>query len=151
VGYFYTQGLPEDTKALSHDILNDDEYLDLAYQIIREREGLLDYELKRFEQLDRGVLFFYFSSLDQDSHMFWRTMDAAHPMYSKMLGKKYSTVIKQLYIKMDQMLGKVMGSFYLWISVDERVFKRSNSWKSQYNLQESTWLEYDRRSFNNGN
>ena len=110
-GYFYTQGLPEDTKALSYNVLNDDEYLNLAYQIVGEQERLLDYELKRFAKLDRGLLFFYFSSLDQNSHMFWRTMDTSHPLYNETLGQKYSSVIKQLYIKMDQILGKVMENF----------------------------------------
>ena len=110
-GYFYTQGLPEDTKALSYNVLTDDEYLNLAYQIVGEQERLLDYELKRFAKLDRGLLFFYFSSLDQNSHMFWRTMDTSHPLYNETLGQKYSTVIKHLYIKMDQLLGKVMENF----------------------------------------
>jgi len=110
VGHFYTQGLPEDTKALSHDVFNEDEYLDLAYQIIREREMLLDFELKRFGKLDRGMLFFYFSSLDQDTHMYWRTMDPAHPMYTEELGQKYGTVIKNLYMEMDHHLGWGSGT-----------------------------------------
>jgi predicted AlkP superfamily phosphohydrolase/phosphomutase len=113
VGYFYTQGLPEDTKALSYDVLTEDEYLDLAYQIIREREMLLDHELKRFSKRDQGMLFFYVSSLDQDTHMYWRTMDTSHPMYNEELGRKYGTVVKKLYMEMDKLLGKVMDQFDL--------------------------------------
>ena len=56
VGYFYTQGFPEDTKALSEGVLNEKEYLDLGYQIIEERKKLLDYELRRFRKQDTGML-----------------------------------------------------------------------------------------------
>jgi len=108
VGPFYTQGLPEDTKALSEGVLDDREYLGLAYQIIRERERLLDYELKWFSRQDTGMLFFYFSSLDQDTHMYWRTIDTHNPLYNQGLHQKYGDVIKKLYIAMDLTLGKVL-------------------------------------------
>jgi predicted AlkP superfamily phosphohydrolase/phosphomutase len=108
VGYFYTQGFPEDTKALSEGVLSEREYMDLAYQIIHERRMLLDYELKRFEREDTGMLFFYFSSLDQDSHMYWRTIDPYHPLYDEELHRKYGHTLKELYIVMDQTLGEVL-------------------------------------------
>lgn len=109
VGHFYTQGLPEDTKALSEGVLNEKEYLDLAYQIIHERRRLLDYELKRFAREDTGMLFFYFSSLDQDTHMYWRTIDPHHPLYDEELYQKYGHTLKELYIVMDKILGEVLG------------------------------------------
>lgn len=109
VGFFYTQGFPEDTKALSEGVLNDSEYLELGYQIIRERGRLLDYELKRFSREDSGMLFFYFSSLDQDTHMYWRTIDPHNPLYDETLYRKYGDTLKKLYIEMDKMLGKVLA------------------------------------------
>ncbi len=108
VGHFYTQGFPEDTKALSEGVFSDKEYLDLGYQIIKERRKLLSYELKRFAKEDTGMLFFYFSSLDQDTHMFWRSIDPAHPLYSDELHRKYGGTLKELYIAMDQILGDVL-------------------------------------------
>jgi len=111
VGYFYTQGLPEDTKALSYGVLNDAEYLDLAYQIINERSALLDYELNRFSKLDTGFQFFYFSSLDQDTHMFWRAMDSGHPLHDEKLKQEFGTTLQHLYVKMDQILGNVLERF----------------------------------------
>ncbi len=111
VGLFYTQGLPEDTKALSYGVLNDGEYLDLAYQIINERKALLDYELDCFSKLDNGFLFFYFSSLDQDTHMFWRAMDTGHPLNDKKLKKGYGKTLQHLYVKMDQILGSVFEKY----------------------------------------
>lgn len=108
VGHFYTQGLPEDTKALSEGVLNDAEYLDHAYQILRERERLLDFELDWLGKQDTGMLFFYFSSLDQDTHMYWRTIDPDSPLYDQGLHREYGDTIKKLYIDTDQTLGKVL-------------------------------------------
>ncbi|MFC1814560.1 alkaline phosphatase family protein [Thermodesulfobacteriota bacterium] len=111
VGYFYTQGFPEDTKALSEGVFTEEDYLNLAYQIIGERRKLLDYEIRRFLRQNSGMLFFYFSSLDQDSHMYWRTIDPSHPMYDSELGRKYGHTLRDLYIEMDQALGQVLAAF----------------------------------------
>jgi predicted AlkP superfamily phosphohydrolase/phosphomutase len=109
VGLFYTQGFPEDTKALSEGVFNENEYLDLAYQIIHERRSLLDYELKRFLREDTGMLFFYFSSLDQDTHMLWRLIDPHHPLYDEELYREYGQSLKKLYVVMDKILGEVLS------------------------------------------
>jgi len=108
VGFFYTQGLPEDTKALSEGVFNEKEYLNLAFQIVNERKRLLDYELKRFAKEDTGMLFFYFSSLDLDTHMYWRTIDPYHPLFNKELYREYGHTLKELYIVMDHILGEVL-------------------------------------------
>ncbi|MCD6353292.1 MAG: alkaline phosphatase family protein [Proteobacteria bacterium] len=105
VGYFYTQGMPEDTKALSNDIFTDNEYIEQAQFVLNERLRLYDYELSRFQE---GFFFFYFSSLDLDSHMFWRTIDPSHPLYSSELNRKLGWFIPSLYQKMDEVIGKAM-------------------------------------------
>ena len=102
-GYFYTQGMPEDTKALSGGILNDGEYLQQSDFVLKEREEMFDYELNRFKS---GLLFYYFGTTDLNSHMFWRTTDKTHPAYDKENGEKYAKVIENLYIEMDGVLGK---------------------------------------------
>ncbi len=110
-GRFFTQGLPDDTKALSNGILTDDEYLSLARQVLDERKRMLDYELGRFVHSDGGMLFFYISSLDQNTHMYWRAIDRQHPMYTEDLHRKYGNELKKLYVEMDRILGKVLGQF----------------------------------------
>lgn len=67
IGYFYTQGMVEDTHALSAGVLSADEYRQLALHIHDERLRFYTHELERFQ---RGFLFFYFSTLDLSSHMF---------------------------------------------------------------------------------
>ena len=108
VGYFYTQGFPEDTKALSEGILNEKEYFDLAHQILRERINLLDFELERFSRQDTGLLFFYFSSIDQNSHMYYRLLDQTHPLYDPALARDFGDTILNLYLAMDNVVGEIM-------------------------------------------
>ena len=105
VGYFYTQGMPEDTKALSNHILTDSEYLEQASFVLDERLKFYDYELNRF---NNGFFFFYFSSLDLNSHMFWRSLDPSHPLYSPELQKQFGWFIPHLYQKMDDVIGQAM-------------------------------------------
>jgi len=103
IGPFYTQGIPEDTKALSEDVLNDKEFLHQTNIVFEEELNMLDYELARFKQ---GLLFFYIGRADQLSHMFWRTMDPEHPAFDEAV--KLREVIENSYIEMDTVLGKVL-------------------------------------------
>ncbi len=98
--------MPEDTKALSNRILTDGEYLDQAFFVLNERLKFYGYELNRFRE---GFFFFYFSSLDLNSHMFWRAMDPAHPLFSKEVHKEFGWFIPYLYEKMDEVIGKAMA------------------------------------------
>ena len=105
-GEFYTQGIAEDTKALSDGVLNDDQYLEQARTVLEEHRRMFDAEFARFK---RGLFFFYFSSLDLNSHMFWRLMDAQHPEYDPALAAKNGKTIAEFYEQMDQVLGEVMA------------------------------------------
>jgi predicted AlkP superfamily phosphohydrolase/phosphomutase len=80
LGYFYTQELPEDTKAFSGGILTGQEFREQSEMVHRERMKALDYLLGDF---DEGFLFFYFSSVDQRSHMLWRYADPQHPYFEE--------------------------------------------------------------------
>lgn len=105
VGLFYTQGIAQDTKSLSMGLLDDQEYLEQAKLVLDERVRVYDHLLKEFS---RGLLFFYFSSIDLNSHMFWRSMDPHHPLYSPELGGQYGKVIEDLYAQMDAVVGKAL-------------------------------------------
>lgn len=110
-GFFYTQGFPEDTKALSEGVFTESEYLELARQIIEERTQLLSFEFDRFKKLDQGMLFFYFSSLDQNSHMYWRAIDPEHPLYEPELQRQYGDTLKKYYSEVDTFLGNILGEY----------------------------------------
>lgn len=101
IGRFYTQGLVEDTKALSGGVLSDDEFLEQAEIAFQERLRMFREEMKRFSG---GLLFFYFGSVDQVGHMYYGSlMDDAPPEW-----KKYDHVVPETYVKMDAVLGELL-------------------------------------------
>jgi len=72
-GPFYTQEMPEDTKALSAHVLTPQEFLAQSGLVLDERRRLLKSELTRFNRTaGASLLFFYFSSVDQRNHMLAR-------------------------------------------------------------------------------
>ena len=110
LGPFYTQGFPEDTKALSTGALTDGEYLLLANEVFLESDRMLTHELNRFQGQQNGFMFFYFSSLDQNSHMFWRGRDEESPLFSKDFAREYGDTIARYYTRIDRSLGRVLDT-----------------------------------------
>jgi predicted AlkP superfamily phosphohydrolase/phosphomutase len=106
-GPFYTQGMPQDTKALQWGVFTDEEFLEHAWGILRESERLLDHEIEGFRGKD-GLFFFYFSTIDLCCHVLWRTQDPEHPAYREDFPEKVKTSIPRLYQEMDRLLGKVL-------------------------------------------
>src|SRR5262249_1343760 len=104
-GEFYTQGIAEDTKALSNGVLDDQEYLAQARTVLAEHRRVFDKEFPKFHE---GVFFFYFSSLDLNSHMFWRLMDPKHPEYNSTLASQNGSAIVDFYHQIDEVLGEVL-------------------------------------------
>lgn len=105
IGSFYTQGLPADTKALSEGSLNSAEFWEQAKLVLHESMKAFDYELGRFNE---GCLVFYFSSIDQCSHMLMRCMDPKHPLYEPNASAEVKGAINHLYTSMDKALGKAL-------------------------------------------
>ena len=106
LGAYYTQGMPEDTKAFSADVLGVEDYLAQSEIVSTERMKMYDYMLEEF---DSGLLFFYFCSLDQNSHMLWFLDDPKHPIYEENLAEKYGQKLRENYLSMDKALGKVLN------------------------------------------
>ncbi len=104
-GEFHTQGIAEDTKALSDGVLDDKEYLEQARTVLAEHRRIFDSEFPKFHE---GVFFFYFSSLDLNSHMMWRLMDPKHPGYDAALAAQNGSAIAEFYQQLDQVLGEVL-------------------------------------------
>jgi len=109
VGLFHTIGLPADTKALSNGTFSMENFITQSLSVFGESCRLFDYELQRFSRLQEGLLFFYFSSLDQGQHMFWALNDKEHPFYHPEEGGKFGYITDELYRKFDRVLGKALG------------------------------------------
>lgn len=105
-GRYYTQGIPEDTKALRSDALDEDEFLQMVRLLARERTNQYHDALRRFE---RGFLFFYFGHTDQLAHIFWRDTDPLHPGHKPEQDGKYVTVIEDTYREMDERLAEALA------------------------------------------
>lgn len=135
-GRFYTQGMPEDTKALEAEVLTRDEFLAQTAIIQEELERQFDHVLGQFRS---GLLFYYFGYTDQVAHMLWGSMDPEHPLYDPEVDPKYADVIPQLYEDADRLVGKTLRE----VGDDTTVVVMSDhgfsSWRRTFNL--NTWLE----------
>jgi predicted AlkP superfamily phosphohydrolase/phosphomutase len=110
VGLFHTISLPADTKALSQGTFSMENYIVQSLSVFEESRRLFDYELQRFHGLKEGLLFFYFSSLDQGQHMFWALNDKEHPYYHPEESRKFGFIADEMYRKFDRVVGKALGS-----------------------------------------
>lgn len=134
-GYFHTQGMVEDTHALSAGVLSSEEYRQQALFVHDERMRFYESELARF---DEGFLFYYFSTLDLSSHMFWRAIDPGHPVYSPRLAKECGEFLGELYEKVDRAVGQALELMEddTWLVVmSDHGF---NSFRRQFHL--NSWL-----------
>jgi predicted AlkP superfamily phosphohydrolase/phosphomutase len=135
LGPFYTTGFQEDHKARRNGVFNDEEYLKQATIVLEERFALLEYAINNY---DDGLLFFYFSSSDLQSHMFWWMGDDPHPSRTPEEAEKYFGHIKQLYQKLDKVIGDLhdrYGSVATIIVMSDHGFANFG-W--QFNL--NSWL-----------
>jgi predicted AlkP superfamily phosphohydrolase/phosphomutase len=104
LGLFYTAGFQEDHRARSNGVFDDDEFRRQAAYVLDERMALLEYALENYED---GLLFFYFSSSDLQSHMFWWNADEGgpHPTRSAPDAARQFDHVKQLYQRLDDVIG----------------------------------------------
>ncbi len=130
IGRFYTQGMAEDTKALVGGVLSDEEFLSQTEIVFEERIKMLHSEMERYEG---GLLFFYFSSIDQTSHMYYGSMEPDAPEHYA----RYKHVVPELYERMDKVVGDVLkwaGDTPVLIMSDHGF----SPWTYKVNL--NTWL-----------
>jgi predicted AlkP superfamily phosphohydrolase/phosphomutase len=135
LGLFYTTGFQEDHKALSNKVFTDDEFVKQSDYVLQERLNLLNYATTHYEE---GLLFFYFSSTDMQAHMLWWDSDEKHPIRSAPDAKKYFNHLKDVYRKLDGVVGDIVkryGDNSTVIVMSDHGFAR---FKRQFNL--NTWL-----------
>jgi predicted AlkP superfamily phosphohydrolase/phosphomutase len=139
VGRFYTQGMPENTKALAAGVLSDAEFLAQAEIVWQEKLRMLDRELARFTGRDGGgVLFFYFGSIDLLSHAFWRTLDLTLRPEHTAEDREHAHVIPDLYARMDAVIGDVIAR--LGPGIDIVVMSDHGFAPYRYKVNLNLWL-----------
>jgi len=90
MGRFYTLGIAEDTSALRQGVFDMPEFLAQSRLVLRDERKLLDDSLADYRE---GFLFFYFSTVDQNSHM---------------LFGKHDDELLEFYRNVDDAIGEVM-------------------------------------------
>jgi predicted AlkP superfamily phosphohydrolase/phosphomutase len=108
IGPFYTTGFQEDYKARMNGLFDDDEYSRQANLVLEERFALLEHAVGDYED---GLLFFYFSSSDLQSHMFWWDSDQPHPFRADADARKYFGLVQRLYQRLDGVVGELLDRF----------------------------------------
>jgi predicted AlkP superfamily phosphohydrolase/phosphomutase len=91
VGPFYTQGIAEDTAAFREGVFTPEEYRRQSGIVATEQFALLRRVLA---DSPRGLVFFHFLGIDQDSHMFW--------------GRR-ETELLETYRRVDAEVGRVLN------------------------------------------
>lgn len=105
IGFFYTQELPEDTKAFTHGVFGGMDFWQQLMFVYEEGYRALEHML---EEHGDGLLFFYFGTVDQGCHMLWHYMDEHHPGHED--HEFLRNGIREIYKNMDETLGHVMKS-----------------------------------------
>jgi hypothetical protein len=90
MGRWSTLGIPEDTSALRQGVFDLHQFLSQSRLVLDDERRLLDDSLRRYSG---GLLFFYLSSVDQNSHVLWGRHDVE---------------LLDVYRAVDALVGEVM-------------------------------------------
>lgn len=134
-GPFATLGLAEDTNALKAGVIDEDVFLAQAYDIHEERERMF---FDALEKTRKGLVVCVFDLTDRLQHMFFRYLNGAHPGNRGRDTTKHSDAIRDLYIKMDDLVGRIrkrMKDDEVLMVMSDHGFK---SFERAVNL--NTWL-----------
>lgn len=101
---FGTLGLAEDTWGLNSGVVGEEAFLEQAWAIHDERERMLFDSLRRMQ---RGLTVCVFDGPDRIQHMFWRHDVPDHPANRGRDTEKHRTVIDDMYLRMDDLVGRV--------------------------------------------
>lgn len=105
-GPFATLGLAEDSWALNEKVIIDDSFIQQCINMDEEREKMF------FDSLDkvkRGLCVCVFDGTDRIQHTFWRDIDEQHPARRERNIDLQRNAIKELYQRMDVLVGKAMA------------------------------------------
>jgi predicted AlkP superfamily phosphohydrolase/phosphomutase len=105
IGPFSTLGLAEDTWALNEGVIDDGTFLELTYDIDKERESMF---FAAMDKLRQGSLVCVFDATDRIQHMFWRYLEKGHPAGRGREDAEHKDAIEKLYLHNDALVGRVM-------------------------------------------
>ncbi len=104
-GPYATLGLAEDSWGLNTGVLDDEAFLHQCLEGDTEREKMF---FDALEKVRRGLCVCVFDGTDRIQHMFWRYIDPQHPARDGQGGKEHRNAIEELYVRMDDLVGRTM-------------------------------------------
>jgi predicted AlkP superfamily phosphohydrolase/phosphomutase len=96
LGSYATVGMAEDTWALNEGVIDEDAFLQQAYDIFEERQAMF---LNALQTTRRGVVACVFDTSDRVQHMFFRRLGTPD---------RHARVIEEMYQRMDELVGKTL-------------------------------------------
>jgi predicted AlkP superfamily phosphohydrolase/phosphomutase len=106
IGPFATLGLAEDTWALNEGVIDDGTFLQMAYDIDRERQEMF---MATLDRQRGGTVTCVFDATDRIQHMFWRYTEEGHPAAKGREASPHKDAIEKLYVHNDAFVGRVLA------------------------------------------
>jgi len=135
LGSYTTLGESIDTWALNENVLPEKAFLEHVYLNHQEWEKML---FNAMDKTKKGVVASWFETTDSIQHMFFRYLDKKHPALKSEQAKMDESVIEELHIKMDDLVGRVMDK------IDEKsllIIMSDHGFKSfRRGVDINTWL-----------
>lgn len=104
IGLFHTIGMPEETWSLNEEQISDASYLDMVRTTLAESEAMF---FDTLERRDSELIVSVFVQTDRVSHMFWRGLDAGHPLHAS-VDERGRNAIQWIYGEADRILGRTL-------------------------------------------
>lgn len=102
IGRFHTLGMPEETWSMNQGHLDERAWLESTHATLAEGEAMLADALER---RDSELVVKVFVQTDRVSHMFWRGLDADHPLHAESSALARGA-IAEIYAQADRILGQ---------------------------------------------
>ena len=104
-GSYATLGLAEDTWALNERVIDEQAFLDQAWEIHAERRRQFFHVLDRQKS---GSISVVFDATDRIQHMFFRYLDDDHPANAGKDRERHRHAIRELYDRADELVGETL-------------------------------------------
>jgi predicted AlkP superfamily phosphohydrolase/phosphomutase len=105
LGTFYTAGMAEEDGGLKNRRIGEEAFLAQCDDVLREREGMISFELERLRE---GFFFCLFDTPDRLQHLFWRFREPDHPANRGDVTPEMARVIEDHYRRLDAIVGKAL-------------------------------------------
>ncbi len=136
-GLYKTRGWAAETHGLKDGHLSEEGFMEDLLDLIEKRRQKT---LAALDRNDSNVFVSVISDTDRVSHMFMHHVDQLHPLYDSAKAEKYKDFIKEIFIRMDNLVGEVMDRIQedpdtvLMVMSDHGFM----TWRHQVNLNK--WL-----------